>query len=143
MHGGIHGWPTGAPQENLKVWKKSTTLYEKLMQEKWRVRERKRARAPVAPVDSKGNKFFYRSGETFGPVDSSIRVQLVSRLFWQDSEKPRGGSRGAVTRSLSGRSSRKKRCLHGRDYSSSACVSTLSNQWQPALQLARSRYTGH
>ncbi len=41
-----------------------------------------------------------RHGETFGRRDSSIRVQLVMRLF---QKKPRGGSRGAMTRSLSGR----------------------------------------
>jgi len=41
--------------------------------------------------------------ETFAPGGSSIRVQLNSGLSWRDSEKPRGGSRGVMTRSLTGR----------------------------------------
>ena len=41
--------------------------------------------------------------ETFAGVRSSIPVQLVSGLLQVRYEKPRGGSRGAMTRSLSGR----------------------------------------
>jgi hypothetical protein len=41
--------------------------------------------------------------ETFTQVDSSISVQLVTGLLQVRYEKPRGGSRGAMTRSLSGR----------------------------------------
>ena len=41
--------------------------------------------------------------ETFTGVHSSIPVQLVTGLLQVRYEKPRGGSRGAMTRSLSGR----------------------------------------
>jgi hypothetical protein len=46
---------------------------------------------------------FMLAGETFGWCDSSIQVQLIWQLFQARFEKPRGGSRGAMTRSLSGR----------------------------------------
>jgi len=41
--------------------------------------------------------------ETFAQMLSSIPVQLVTGLLQARYEKPRGGSRGAMTRSLSGR----------------------------------------
>ena len=55
-------------------------------------------------IFSAGAKNFRPDRETFSRSDSSIPVQLVMRLFLaRFRKKPRGGSRGVVTRSLSGR----------------------------------------
>jgi hypothetical protein len=50
------------------------------------------------------SKFFYSSDETFAKPDSSIRVQPITGLRRARLKRePRGGSRGALTRNLSGR----------------------------------------
>jgi hypothetical protein len=50
------------------------------------------------------SKILLLSRETFATGSSSIRVQLDTGLFnGEIQKKPRGGSRGVMTRSLSGR----------------------------------------
>jgi len=51
----------------------------------------------------KNDNFFNTTSETFAAMDSSIRVQPGFALYQAWKKKPRGGSRGAMTRSLSGR----------------------------------------
>ena len=51
-----------------------------------------------------GRKILRLDGETFAPSDSSIRMQLVTRLFLTRSRKnPAVAAAGVMTRSLSGR----------------------------------------
>jgi hypothetical protein len=72
-------------------------------------RKRKRTsatRKKSSPVSNLAcsSKILFHSRETFATAGSSIRVQLDTGLFKGEiQKKPRGGSRGVMTRSLSGR----------------------------------------
>ena len=104
MHGGIHfNFP------NDVKWEKKTDftvpgMY--LVTFKTKYRENSGAtmkKRLVVGITSVGTKILEHESETFAAGGSSIRVQLITGLFLARIRKPRGGSRGAMTRSLSGR----------------------------------------
>src|SRR2546427_12390428 len=88
------------------------------------------------------NNILYRVDETIAASDSSIRVQLNTGLFLARFRKtPRWQPRGHDTQSFRPLV-QEEEVSSGREYSSAACVSTPSSQWQPAGRLTRSCLKG-